>query len=75
MLCASGQEDYTLRMWGVTARGARAKPSVPHVGPSDALAFSRDGTLTTVRGANGSLRLWDLLTRRPRGRPFRVGRL
>ena len=73
---ASADEDWRLRVWDIAARRPLARPLIGQVGPVTALAFSRDGTTLTSAGRdNGTLRRWDVVARRLKGQPFRIGRL
>ncbi len=51
-------------------RGARAAPLVLG-GPVTAVAFGAGGDVLLTAGADGTARLWDAATGRPRGEPFR----
>jgi actin-like ATPase involved in cell morphogenesis len=55
--------------WGPAVR--LGTPLTGHTSPVYGIAFSPDGTLLATVGADNTLRLWDVASRRPVGEPLR----
>jgi WD40 repeat protein len=73
-LAAAGNDNGTIRLWNALT-GQQVGPAItpsPAAGTAAALAIGPNGTTLAIAGADGTVQVWDMTTRQPIGRPFRV---
>jgi WD40 repeat protein len=77
-ILAAARADETVQLWDIVTRKRLGDPlkhfnfsSDPHLGPLGlSVAFSGDGKMLVSAAQDGTLRLWDVATRKPLGEPF-----
>jgi WD40 repeat protein len=58
----SGGRDQAIRLWDLANRQANPRVIQRHLGDSDALAVTRDGTRIATAGLNNTIRIFDAAT-------------
>ncbi len=78
-IVASGDMDGVVRLWNISTRQPDGDPLRHKRGPVHSIAFSPDGTTLAVGGQewpqgaereDGSIRIWDISTRKLKGEPL-----